>query len=75
LICSIKRSNDKNIPVGSEYKKNGQDSLNTAWGVATSGVLMFNGISGEGSDPFYPAIYGKVNASNIGNAYERVDGC
>jgi len=36
---------------------------------------MFNGISKEGSDPFYPAIYGKVNASNIGNAYERVDGC
>lgn len=43
--------------------------------MAVSGVLMFNGISGEGSDPFYPAIYGKVRASNIADAYERVDGC
>jgi hypothetical protein len=29
-------------------------------GVATSGVMIYNGISGEGVDPFYPAAYGDV---------------
>ena len=32
-----------------------QFTQNTAWGVAVSGVMIYNGISGEGQDPFYPA--------------------
>ena len=49
--------------------------METGWGVATSGVALFNGISAEGVDPFYPNIYGKVTADNLANAVERVDGC
>ena len=41
------------------------------WGVATSGVLIANGISAEGTDPFYPAIYGKVK--DLADAIEQVD--
>ena len=47
----------------------------TTWGVATSGIMMFNGISGEGGDPFYPNVYGKVTEDNIANAVEKTDGC
>jgi len=43
------------------------------WGVATSGVLMFNGISGEGVDAFYPAKYGKVFFADL--AVEKTDWC
>lgn len=43
------------------------------WGVATSGTLIANGISGEGTDPFFPAIYGKT--TNVADATEKVDGC
>jgi len=28
--------------------------MNTGWGVAVTGVMIFNGISGEGEDPFFP---------------------
>lgn len=47
--------------------------MNTGWGVATSGVMIFNGISGEGGDPFYPARYGRVTVP--ANAVEAVDAC
>jgi hypothetical protein len=74
LICNIKRSSDANIPKASAFKNNG-DKIMTAWGVSTSGILMFNGLSGEGSDPFYPRVWGKVTDDNIGNATERTDDC
>lgn len=28
---------------------------NTGWGVAVSGVMIYNGISGDRQDPYYPA--------------------
>lgn len=30
------------------------NSAHTAWGVSTTGVLFYNGISGEGVDPIAP---------------------
>jgi len=43
------------------------------WGVATTGVMIFNGISGEGVDAFYPAKYGKVIFADF--AEEMTDSC
>ena len=41
--------------------------MNTGWGIAYSGVQIFNGISAEGEDPFYPG--------DPSVAIERVDKC
>jgi len=43
------------------------------WGVATTGVMIFNGISGEGVDAFYPSKYGKVIFADF--AEEMTDWC
>lgn len=45
----------------------------TAWGVATTGVVYFNGISGEDVDPIVPASYGKC--TNADDCVERSDSC
>lgn len=47
--------------------------MNTGWGVAVTGVMIFNAISGDGVDPFFPAKYGSVTDPD--NAVERVDKC
>ena len=73
LICSIDRSADANIPTAAGFTSLGSTVINTMWGVATSGTLIANGISGEGTDPFYPAIYGKT--TDLAAATEKVDGC
>ena len=72
LICNIMRSRDSNIPSSSGFTNNG-DTHNTAWGVAQTGVLMFNAVSGEGVDPFYPAAYGSVTDPSA--VVEKVDAC
>jgi len=50
------RSKDSNIPSSAGYSRaDGSDSnFNMAWGIAVSGIMIFNGISAEGLDPFYP---------------------
>lgn len=45
----------------------------TAFGVATSGVLMFSALSAQNVDPFYPAVYGSVTDPDA--AAEKVDYC
>lgn len=66
-------SRDSSIPEHTGYIRNVGMAENTAWGVSTSGVLLFNGISADGVDPFYPAKYGHV--TNPAAATERVDWC
>lgn len=74
LVCNIMRSKDTNIPAASEYKlTSDSDNMATAWGVATTGSLLFSSISGEGVDPFYPAKYGKVTDPTT--VVEKVDAC
>lgn len=73
LICNILRSSDSNIPGESNYVKNSGASTNTAWGVATSGLLMFSSASAEGVDPFYPTAYGEVTDPD--SVVEMVDSC
>ena len=71
-ICNIMRSQDQNIPSSAGFEnKSSSYSMNTGWGVATSGVMMFNGIAGSGVDPFYPAAYGRV--TDPSSAVENVD--
>ena len=47
--------------------------MTTGWGVATSGVLYYNGISGEDVDPIVPAAYGKTSDPEDG--VEMADSC
>ena len=43
------------------------------WGVSVTGVQLYNGISAEGVDPFYPAVYGTV--TDPAAVVEKVDWC
>lgn len=46
LICNIMRSGDNNVPEEVVYEVLGSGNLQTSWGTATSGVPLYNGISG-----------------------------
>ncbi|MFN7881143.1 MAG: hypothetical protein ACK5NI_01505 [bacterium] len=52
---------------------NGGTSYSTAWGVATTGALMFGAVSLNSVDPFFPAVYGSV--TNTSSATEMLDYC
>ena len=68
LICDISKSADSLIPSAAGYSvTSGASSVGTAVGVALSGVLMFNGMSANNVDPFFP--------SPTSYAAESVDGC
>ena len=74
LVCNIMRSKDSNIPSISSYTlTSDSDTINTAWGVATTGSLLFSSLSGEGVDPFYPSVYGTVTDPD--SVLEKVDSC
>ena len=74
LLCNIMRSHSNSIPKETAFKANeGESKMHTAWGVAVTGAMIFNGISGEGVDPYYPAKYGRV--TDLQKATERVDRC
>ena len=75
LICNIQRSADNLIPAAAEFTKNENMMLNTAWGLATSGIMIFNGMSGEGADPFYPASYEGNFLMFPSDAVEMSDWC
>lgn len=62
-----------NIPSSAGFTiQDGSDSK-TAFGVATSGVLLFSALSAENVDPFYPAVYADV--TNPDDVVEKVDWC
>ena len=73
LICNIMRSQDTSIPSEAEYTNTSGENINTAWGMSTSGMMIYNGISGEDTDPFYPAAYGKCTTP--ADCVEEVDMC
>lgn len=74
LLCDdLTSAKSDYIPSSAGYvKKNGQ-SFGTAWGVSTTGVLMFTAMSAENVDPFYPAVYGHVTDPD--SVVEKVDWC
>lgn len=76
LICNIMRSRDDHVPAACDYKYLGDSSnpIQTSWGIASTGTLLFNGISGEGVDPFYPAAY-NGNCQNPDDCVEKIDQC
>lgn len=55
LICNIMRSSDDNIPEEVDYVEHERGIGGTAWGIATNGVRIYNGLSGEIVDPFSPS--------------------
>jgi hypothetical protein len=58
------RSSDQNIPSETGYTKANNGRFDTSWGVSLTGVQIYNGISGDGIDPFGPAPYrGRTVAS------------
>jgi len=66
------RSKDSNIPAAAGYTKDSAAAgMNTAWGIAVTGVQLFNGLSADGTDPFYPSPWGSVTDTTA----EKVDGC
>lgn len=47
-------------------------NIHTAWGISVTGVLIFNGLSGDQVDPFYPPTqYNGVRRPKV----EKVDKC
>ena len=69
------RSRNANVPDEVNFVSNTNTRWDTAWGIATTGVQIYNAISGEGTDPFYPAKYGKVKFADDGEGVEKVDQC
>ena len=66
-------SKQGNIPSSAGYTVVTGSDQKTAFGVATSGVLLFSALSAEKVDPFYPAVYADV--TNPDDVVEKVDWC
>ena len=49
------RSRDDNVPDEVNYENITDEKWDTSWGVSVNGIPMYNGLSGEIVDPFYPA--------------------
>lgn len=78
LICNIMRSLNANIPSSCDFSMvSGSNAMGTGWGIAVSGAQIYNGMSAEGVDPFYPIVYD--NGNNVDEASqltaEKVDKC
>lgn len=54
VVCTISISEQDNIPDSCDYSETGTTNLDTAFGLATTGILLFSAASLEGEDPFYP---------------------
>ena len=70
-MCTITTSQDSNIPAAAGYTKTGSTNIDTSVGIALNGVLLFNGVSADKVDPFYP----KAWASSSVTTAEKVDMC
>jgi hypothetical protein len=74
LVCDITRHKD--VPATSAFHQSGASTLQTSFGTALDGVSLFNAMSADAADPFYPAVYntssGEVKGST--NA-EKIDAC
>jgi hypothetical protein len=73
LICDIESTSDSNIASDADYSLIGTTNIDTAIGVGLDGVMLFNGISAEGVDPLFPAVYGSVTDAD--SAKEMFDMC
>lgn len=72
MLCDIMRTSNYNIPRESKPIQHGSN-MDTSVGITITGINMFNALSADDVDPYYPAIYGKV--TNITAATEHVDKC
>ena len=72
LLCNIYVSSNDKVPSEASFEE-----LSTAddvsWGIAVTGTSLFNGVSLNSVDPFYPAVYGTVTDPD--SEVEVVDWC
>ena len=72
VLCDIMRTANRNIPTESKPIQHG-NNMDTSVGTTITGVNMYNALSADDVDPYYPAVYGHV--TNITEATEHVDFC
>lgn len=72
LICDIMRTKKDNIPSTKEYTENGA-RMDTMDGISITGVPLYNGLSAEIVDPFYPKAWS--GSSSDSPKQEDVDLC
>jgi hypothetical protein len=78
LICDFSVSVSDNIPASAGYLNNAPtDVMQSGWGIAVSGVMIFNGIGGSGVDAFYPAVFvnDKTVVTDAASNLETADYC
>lgn len=73
MCDSLTIASMNNIPSSAGYSKIEGSDQGTAFGVASTGVLLFSALSAENVDPFYPGVYADV--TNPDDVVERVDYC
>jgi len=61
------------MPSTASYSNIGTTDIDSAVGVALSGVMLFNGLTPDSYDPFYPAVDGV--ASSDSSLMEVFDEC
>jgi hypothetical protein len=54
IVCDMNTVSDSNVPAAAGYTTTGSTVITTTVGVALDGVLMFEGVSLNYVDPFYP---------------------
>lgn len=67
LICDFESSGSNNIPSESRFRNLGDltISISNMVGIATNGVLLFNGNSPRNTDYFYPKDWYGVNDVDV----------
>ncbi len=65
LICDNKRTKQAYIPTVSDYTQTGATNIDKAGGIATSGVLIYNGVMTSLMDPFYVTPYNYYTLANM----------
>eukprot|EP01062_Namystynia_karyoxenos_P040521 TRINITY_DN2953_c0_g2_i4.p1 TRINITY_DN2953_c0_g2~~TRINITY_DN2953_c0_g2_i4.p1 ORF type:complete len:861 (+),score=167.19 TRINITY_DN2953_c0_g2_i4:69-2585(+) len=82
LLCDIGSLKDSpagqsRVPSASGFTRHGTTATNTVGGVAINGVMLFNQMSVEYVDPFYPANWSSAarTVSSFTDAPEKVDKC
>jgi len=73
-LCSLTKSTDDSVPSWSNFQYSNTNSarMDTAVGISLNGVPLFNGMSAEMMDPFYPNQW---SGSSDKTDPEIVDGC
>ena len=74
LVCNITRH--EAVPLSSGYALHGASNLHTSFGTALDGMNLFNAMSADAADPFYPTTYNTSSGESKGSdVAEKIDAC